>query len=165
MKINERFLYGNGVIKRMKPNNSNIFTNVAVSLITALIVSLILARVTYYSTIEGQKHEAMMKFREDKYSNLLVYLQGFMTNNDSAEVRKKFFEEQYKSWLYCSDDVVRAVNDFENLLNPQMVHSKGFQTKAKIAVANIVLAMRRDLLEKTNLKSTDFEYKQYNPLK
>lgn len=48
-----------------------------------------------------------MRFKEEKYSNLLILLQGFVGETTSGETKKKFFEEQYKSWLYSSDNVVK----------------------------------------------------------
>ena len=71
--------------------------------------------------------------------------------------KKKFFEEQYKSWLYSSDDVVKSINELIKLLielngvapNPQ---------KGQEVIGNIVLAMRQDLLGATKLTYEDFKY-------
>jgi len=48
----------------------------------------------------------MIKFKEEKYSNLIIALKGFVGSTVSPDTKIKFFEEQYKSWLYSSDEMV-----------------------------------------------------------
>ena len=122
-----------------------------------IIVAVISSYLTYYFAIKSKKNEAILKFKEEKYSNLLILLQGFVGKTTSGETKKKFFEEQYKSWLYSSDGVVKAINEMVQLV----INAKGKepeQEKGKKAVGNIVLEMRKDLSGKTNLKSEDFRY-------
>jgi hypothetical protein len=114
---------------------------------------------TYYFTNKSKKNDAVLKFREEKYSNLLILLQGFVGKTSSGETKKKFFEEQYKSWLYSSDGVVEAINDMVKLI----IESKGETPnpdpeKGRKVVGSIVLEMRKDLLGKTKLSSEDFRY-------
>ena len=71
---------------------------------------------TYFFAVRTKQKEAMMKFKEEKYSNLIIALQGFIGSTVSPETKIKFFEEQYKSWLYSSDEVVKAINEFIRLL-------------------------------------------------
>lgn len=122
-----------------------------------VIVAIISSYLTYYFAIKSKKNEAILKFKEEKYSNLLILLQGFVGKTTSGETKKKFFEEQYKSWLYSSDGVIKAVNEMVQIV----INARGKepeQEKGKRAVGNIVLEMRKDLLGKTNLKSEDFRY-------
>ena len=122
-----------------------------------MIAGLISSYLTYYFTIQSKRKESILKFKEEKYSNLLIHLQGFVGNTTSAETKRKFFEEQYKSWLYCSDDVVKAVNRMIRLV----IESRGMQTnpeEGRKAIGEIVIAMRRDLLGKTKLDFHDFRY-------
>ncbi len=112
---------------------------------------------TYYFTIKSKKSEAILKFKEEKYSNLLILLQGFVGRTSSGETKRKFFEEQYKSWLYCSDGVVKALNKMVQLV----IDSRGEEPdheKGKKAVGNIVLEMHKDLLGRTELTAEDFRY-------
>jgi len=126
---------------------------ILIPLITAILSSYL----TYYFTIRSKKTEAIQKFKDEKYSNLLILLQGFVGSTTSAETKKNFFEEQYKSWLYCSDGVARAINYMVQLVieyegkNPD-------PRKSKKAVGNIVLEMRKDLLGNTKLTYEDFRY-------
>ena len=120
-------------------------------------VAILSSYLTYYFAIKSKKNEAILKFKEEKYSNLLILLQGFIGNTTSGETKKKFFEEQYKSWLYCSDGVVNAINEMVRLI--MNARGKAPDPKqGKKAVGNIVLEMRKDLLGKTKLSSEDFWY-------
>ena len=122
-----------------------------------ILVAVISSYLTYYFAIKSRKDESISEFREEKYTALLVYLQGFVGKTASGEIKRKFFEEQYKSWLYASDGVVKAVNNMVQLV----IDSKGNDPNAEVgrkAVGNIVLEMRKDLLGKTDLKSDDFRY-------
>ncbi len=122
-----------------------------------LMAGLIGSYLTYYFTIKSKKKESILKFKEEKYTNLLILLQGFVGKTVSAETKKKFFEEQYKSWLYSSDEVVKAINKMVRLV----IESRGEkpdQEAGRKAVGNIVLAIRKDLLGKTKLDFNDFVY-------
>src|SRR3989337_3753794 len=85
-------------------------------LILPFISGVISAWITYFFTIKTKKNEAVLKFKEEKYSNLIVLLKGFVGRTASADLKKKFFDEQYRSWLYSSDEVVRAINKLTELL-------------------------------------------------
>ena len=103
-----------------------------------------------------------LKFKEEKYSNLLITLQGFVGTTTSPERKRKFFEEQYKSWLYSSDGVVRAINEMIELIKNSY---GGFPepNEGRKAIGNIVLEMRKDMLGKTNLTFMDFQYTDVIP--
>lgn len=128
-----------------------------VFILTPVLTAIVGGFITYYFTIRSKKSEAMLKFKEEKYSRLLVLLQGFVGQTASAALKKEFFEEQYRSWLYCSDEVVIAINQMvELIINSRGAYPDG--DRGKRAVGNIVLTMRKDLLGNTKLKNTDFVY-------
>ena len=79
-------------------------------------IGIISAVVTYFLTLSAKKNENILKFKEEKYANLLIHLQGFVGGTTSSELKKKFFEEQYKSWLYASDDVTISINEMVKFL-------------------------------------------------
>jgi len=120
-------------------------------------VAILSSYLTYFLTVKSKKSEAILKFKEEKYSNLLILLQGFIGNTVSGEIKKKFFEEQYKSWLYCSDGVVNAINDMVRLIMDAGGKAPDPKQGKKI-IGNIVLEMRKDLLGKTKLSREDFWY-------
>jgi len=129
-----------------------------VLLITFPIVAWVIsAWITYFFTLRAKKNENMLKFKEEKYANLLIHLQGFVGKTASAELKKKFFEEQYKSWLYASDEVTKSINNLIKLLIEQKDNVPD-PKKWREIVWNIVLQMRKDLLGKTKLKNNDFRY-------
>ena len=112
---------------------------------------------TYYFTIKSRKKEAISKFKEEKYSNLIVALQGFVGSTVSSEKKRKFFEEQYKSWLYGSDEVIKSINELIELLIKENGKVPNPDEGRKI-IGNIILKMRKDLLGKTDLTFMDFRY-------
>jgi hypothetical protein len=131
------------------------------SLLTILLLPILTAIIgsyfTYYFTNKSKKSEAILRFKEEKYSNLLILLQGFVGKTTSGETKRNFFEKQYKSWLYCSDGIVKAINEMVQLV----IDSRGKEPeheKGKKAVGNIVLEMRKDLLGKTELTADNFRY-------
>lgn len=132
-------------------------TKTILLILVPIITAIISSYFTYYFTIKSKKSEAILKFKEEKYSNLLVLLQGFVGRTTSGEIKKIFFEEQYKSWLYCSDGVVKAINEMVQLVISSRSKDPELE-KGKKAVGNIVLEMRKDLLGKTKLTFEDFQY-------
>lgn len=115
------------------------------------------AYLTYFFTNRTKRNETILKYKEEKYSNLLILLQGFVGTTANTETKKKFFEEQYKSWLYSSDEVVEAINVMVALIIQS--NEKPFTSEeGEKAVGNIVVAMRKDLLGNTNLDFSNFTY-------
>ena len=126
---------------------------ILIPIITAILSSYL----TYYFAIKSKRDEAILKYKEEKYTNLLVLLQGFVGKTISGDTKRKFFEEQYKSWLYSSDGVVKAINEMVQLV----IASKGKTPepeKGRKTVGNIVVEMRKDLLGKSQLTFEAFPY-------
>ena len=107
--------------------------------------------------VKGKQKEAMLKFKEEKYSNLIIALQGFVGSTVSPKTKRRFFEEQYKSWLYSSDEVVNSVNDLIKLLIEERGNSPD-PAKGRQVIGTIILEMRKDLIGKTSLSYKDFRY-------
>ncbi|MBN2892035.1 MAG: hypothetical protein JXL97_09225 [Bacteroidales bacterium] len=61
-----------------------------------LITAVLGSYLTYYFTIKSKKSEAILKFKEEKYSNLLILLQGFVGRTTSDETKRKFFENGFE---------------------------------------------------------------------
>jgi hypothetical protein len=126
-------------------------------IIVPLISAIIGGYISYYFSSKAKKYEAVLKFKEEKYANLLIHLQGFVGSTISYETKKQFFEEQYKSWIYGSDDVIKATNYMIQLVIDAQGRDPDHD-EGRRAVGNIVLAMRKDLLGKTKLTYEDFRY-------
>lgn len=71
---------------------------------------------TYYFAQKSKRDETMLRFKEEKYSALLVLLQGFVGATTSGDIKRRFFEEQYRSWIYSSVEVVKAINKMVQLV-------------------------------------------------
>ncbi len=110
---------------------------------------------------KSKKTEHVLKYKEEKYANMILYLQGFVGNTASPDIQKDFLKELYKSWLYASDWVVTAVNnlvEYIKIINLDTPLSDSNKKIWRDYIGEIVLEMRKDLLWKTDLKSADFRY-------
>jgi len=98
----------------------------------------------------------MAAYKEGAYERLLLKAQGFFGESGSQEAQKEFLDEMYKSWIYCSGEVVVAANDLVMLMTkPGEERAKdryGHET-----FGNFVLAIRKDLLGKTSLDHSKFK--------
>ena len=122
------------------------------------------AWLAYLCTSRSKRDESIMRFKEEKYARLLVKLQGFVGTTASAELKREFFVEQYQSWLYASDDVVRAINAMvEQVKLDYHASAKPDPEVGHKLVGDVVLSMRRDLLGKTALGYEAFSYTDVNP--
>jgi hypothetical protein len=122
-----------------------------------LVSAAVGAMLAYLFTSRAKRDESIIRFKEEKYTNLLIKLQGFVGKTASAQLKREFFEEQYQSWLYASDDVVRAVNQLIQLVIDGQGRAPD-QDAGRRAVGEVVLAMRRDLLKSTRLSHSAFRY-------
>jgi hypothetical protein len=132
-------------------------TNDILLLVLPFVSGVVSAWVTYFFTVKTQKNAAILKFKEEKYANLIVLLKGFVGNTASSKLKKEFFDEQYRSWLYSSDEVVTAINKLTGLLMLES-GSKPAKYDGDKVVGDIIFYMRKDLLGKTKLTYKDFHY-------
>ena len=130
-------------------------------ILVPVIASVVSSYLTYILTMRLKRNESIVKFKEEKYANLLILLQGFVGRTTSGELKRKFFEEQYKSWLYSSDGVTKAVNEMVKLVIEERGKDPNPE-RGRQAIGNIVLEMRKDLLGKTALSYKDFQYTDVN---
>jgi len=82
---------------------------------------------TFYFTNRSKKEESIIRFKKEKYAKLLIKMQGFVGKTASGKSKREFFEEQYQSWLYCSDEVVVAINNMVRLI----MNSHGEQPRSR----------------------------------
>lgn len=122
-----------------------------------ILTAILSSYLTYLFAIKARQKESITKFKEEKYSNLIIKLQGFIGLTANTNTKREFFQEQYKSWLYSSDEVVVAINELIQLAIDE--HGKDPDpAKGREKIGNIILAMRKDLLGKTGLTFKDFRY-------
>lgn len=126
-------------------------------LILPFISGVVSAWITYFFTIRVKKSEFIHKYKEEKYSNLIVLLKAFLGDTATGELKRKFFDEEYRSWLYSSDDVVKHINILVSHLSINGSKESKKANGGKM-LGNIVLSMRKDLLGKTKLTYKDFHF-------
>jgi hypothetical protein len=127
-------------------------------ILVPLIVGLGSSYITYYFALKSKTQEAMRVFKERAYEKLLIKIQGFLEDNGNPEIQREFYEEMYKSWIYCSDEVVEATNHLMDLV----ALSEGERPqdpKGHKALGSLVVAIRKDLLGKSNLDHSKFKYR------
>ena len=120
----------------------------------AIIIAAIIAVLGYVvkGRIDTQARERQQ--REERYRGMLAAMQGFYISSENKQLRQKFVDELNQAYLYASDDVMRAANKFldTNKIRPE----PSAEEEKKSALANLVLAMRKDL-RKTKLRASEFE--------
>lgn len=132
-------------------------TQTTLLILLPIVTAILSSYLTFYFAMRSKRTEAMIKFKEEKYSNLVVALQGFIGTTASADIKRKFFEEQYKSWLYSSDDVVKSINELIRFFTEEGGQSHDPE-KGRKMIGRIILEMRKDLIGKTELTYIDFRY-------
>ena len=126
-----------------------------INTILPILTAVISSYLTYYFAIKSKRDEAVLKYKEERYANLLILLQGFFGADANQKNKKLFFEEQYKSWLYSSDEVTKAINKMIDLIsNGKEINHE----EVRKAVGNIIVEIRKDLLGKTTLDYSSFRY-------
>lgn len=69
-------------------------------------------------------------------------------------MKMDFIESYNQTWLYASDEVLRATNKFfQKVKNGK----KLTDDQKKDALREVVLAMRKDIMKKTNMKKDEFD--------
>ena len=112
---------------------------------------------TYHLGVKSKRSEEALKYKEEQYAKLLVKLQGFVGSTANAKTQREFFEEQYKSWLYCSDEVIESINEMVDLVKSHKDTNPDPEAGRRV-VGNIVIAMRKDLHGSTRLGYNSFTY-------
>lgn len=60
-------------------------------LILPLIAAALSSYLTYLFGIKSKRKESMLRFKEEKYSNLLVLMYGFIGHTANSETKRLFF--------------------------------------------------------------------------
>ena len=71
------------------------YQSVLLTSFLALTSAIIGGFISYYFTSKSKKLEAILKFREEKYSNLLILLQGFVGNTTGYEIKITAAQNQF----------------------------------------------------------------------
>jgi hypothetical protein len=126
----------------------------------AIIVSAVIGVIGYLIKYRlSQKSEAMAKKRE-VYEEISTALGVFVAGRDTTPDDKKRFLDQYsKLWLWAPDSVIRAANEFIDIIMTLNSSNRQEQRNAKHAYTNFVIEMRKDLgFPKTSLKFDEYRF-------
>lgn len=126
------------------------------TILLSILASVVSSYLTYYFTVKSKRIETMTAYKEKSYETLLQKAQGFFSESGSLDAQKEFLDEMYKSWIYCSDEVVMAANQLLTLMT--MPGDKRPKDRyGHEAFGSFVIAIRKDLLGKTSLDHGQFK--------
>ena len=107
---------------------------------------------------QERKHEEYLR-KEKRYETLIKKLSGFYVGSESKQQKDDFIKEGNLCWLYCPDEVIQKIYNF---LSKVKVGEVNTDAEKEIAVGDLILAIRKDLISRkivkqTNLKAKDFQ--------
>lgn len=107
---------------------------------------------------QERKHEEYLR-KEKRYDTLIKKLSGFYVGSESKQQKDDFIKEGNLCWLYCPDEVIQKIYNF---LSKVKVGEDYKDEEKEVAVGDLMLAIRKDLIsrkivKKTNLKAKDFQ--------
>ena len=123
--------------------------------VVPILTSLISGFVAYKFSVYKIQAETILKYKEEKYSNIVSALSGFVSGSADGIKKDDLIQEKYKAWLFASDEVIKSIDAMIDYVskNPGDEHSN--------VVANVVLEIRRDLIgRKSKLKPSDIKFHQ-----
>jgi len=96
--------------------------------------------------------------RERQYAKLISYIHGFGEDNHGKEAKDKFIKELDLCWLYCSDDVIKKAGIF---LGSVSIGSKATEEQQQKALAELILSIRKDLINNKRVSETKLEWRDF----
>lgn len=121
---------------------------------TAIVIAAIIAVLGYVVKGRIDVKAAEREQKENRYRGMLTAMRAFYVSSKDNQLKQKFIDELNQAYLYASDDVLRAANKFLEAIKTKPQPST--EEEKKLALANLVLMMRRDL-RKTKLSASEFE--------
>lgn len=129
-----------------------------------VVFPLLIAIFVWHLNQNSQRQWEQYKRKEESYKELVRNLRGFYVDFEDRELKQKFIEQVNLCWLYAPDDVIERAYDF---LNSVYSGSGVTQEHHKIAVGELMVTIRKDMLsgkivQKTDLTSADFKHLKAN---
>lgn len=101
--------------------------------------------------------------KEENYKELLRCLKGFYVGEqNSSELKSEFLNQLNRCWLYCPDDVINKGYEFLSTVHTSNKSSDEVKEKA---MGDFVAAIRKDLLSRKLVKSTQLSGSNFKHLK
>ncbi|WP_162139888.1 hypothetical protein [Limisalsivibrio acetivorans] len=114
--------------------------------------------------VEQVKQESIdeydrIKKKRQVYQNLLISMGVFLSGRSSSEDTKSEFLNNYaNSWLWASDSVLTALNDFV-VCSVNKYHGSATEDEQEQAYRSVVIEMRKDAgFQYTEINRDAFEF-------
>lgn len=130
---------------------------IVINILIPILVGTFCSYITYILTKKTKVDDSIRAFREKSYENLILNAQAFVGEESNPEEKEIFLQEMYKSWVYCSDDVVAAINEIMEYMMLS-VDEKNSIKRDQTLLGNLIVAIRKDLMGKSSLVANDFQY-------
>jgi len=133
--------------------------NLAYVPIVVVVLTLLGSLVTWSLNEKNKRAYEEYKRKEERYSKLVESVTGFYKQGLDTELRKEFLKQLNLCWLYCPDEVIRKAYRFLEVTKSRDKFSREEKQKR---LGDLVLEIRRDLLQReelnrTNLTSEEFQ--------
>jgi hypothetical protein len=127
-------------------------------------ITIISSIIIWAITERNKRRQELYYRKEEKYSQLIKSIKGFTIDQDSRQLKSEFLNQLDLCWMYCPDSVIKIAYKFLSMLNPERSKEPN-QEELKEKISELVLAIRKDLLNNKNLKKTELTSKDYKILK
>lgn len=129
----------------------DIFSNAA---FWGLVIPLLSGVGAWYANESSKRKWESYKRREERYLNLLKYLDGFYISTHSKDLKHAFISELRLCWLYAPDNVIKAANNFLIGLRD---NSTVPDEQKLLYASGLIVEIRKDLKStSTKLNAEDF---------
>ena len=125
-------------------------------------VPLLAAVFAWYMAETGKLQWEQYKRKEESYKQLLVSSPGFYVSTFDAKLRDTFLKQLNICWLYAPDEVIQKAYEF---LDTVSIGVKKSSEEKKLAYGAFVVAIRKDLLSRDIVDSTDLKPSDFKHLK
>lgn len=137
--------------------NPNVFIPVIATVLTAGVSLLI-----WFGNEHSKRAYEDYKRREERYVKLIENIRGFYESSQSFEKKDEFLNQLNLCWLYCPDDIIKKGYAFTDTI---MVGVRKKDEEKEKAAGELILAIRKDLLSRQPLKTTNLRAKDFKRLK
>ena len=123
-----------------------------ITLALSILVPVAVAIIAWALNERGRRERDEYVRREARYQELLAALRGFYEGTPDRAKRLDFLDQVNLCWLYCPDDVIRKAYRFLETVHTDVAPTR--DEDKKLALGELVAAIRQDLLSRTTIKST-----------
>jgi len=145
-------------------DNFNIYKDVLVPLLSAVIGGGVVAFINYYFDIQKRREELKEEFKRKAYGEFIDMARSFLndpnlTEEEIIKNQKRFIEKYYNEIMVSAPkEIIKSVEDFFNTVSIAYVNEDE-RTKA---IDNLLRAIRKDL-KLDDVSDLERLFKGYSP--